>query len=79
VRSDYTNQTKRAFRITERLEGVTGFGKGDYVVVDALHKDHLEVFNSKGKWIRVANFDGSINQEKTEQGRKEPRYPLQKE
>jgi len=55
-----------------------GLKKSDYVVVDAMHHDHLEVFDKKGRWIQVANFDGSQNKTKTEQGQKETRKPLQK-
>jgi filamentous hemagglutinin len=78
ARSDYVNQGKRAFEVTKKLDNCEGFDKGDYVVIDAQHKDHLEVFNVKGEWIHVANFDGTKNYEKTEQGRKNPRSPLQK-
>jgi hypothetical protein len=40
--------------------------KKDYLfAIDRLHKDHLEVWNSKGEWIGVANFDGSKNEKKS--------------
>ncbi len=77
-RSPYTNQGKRAFKIIKKIEEYDGFDKGDYVVVDAMHQDHLEVFGKSKKWKHVANFDGTKNEKKTEQGREEPRQPLQK-
>ncbi len=33
-----------------------------------MHKDHLEVFYSKGKFSKVLNLDGTINREKTLKG-----------
>ncbi len=75
-RTEHINQGKRVFRVTRKIEGCDGFNKGDFVVIDGLHNDHLEVFNKRGKWIRVANFDGTINHEKTTQGEKDQRVPL---
>jgi hypothetical protein len=75
-RSTYTNQGKRAFKVIENIENCKGFKKGDYIVVDALHKDHLEVFGKDRKWKSVANFYGAKNIEKTNQGKREPRQPL---
>ena len=75
-RSIYVNQGKRAFKVFKDIEGCTGFKKGDYVVIDALHNDHLEVFDKYKEWKHVANFDGTKNIEKTKQGEKEPRQPL---
>lgn len=40
--------------------------KGDQFYLDGQHKNHLEVFDSKGKFKAVLNLDGSINQAKTE-------------
>jgi len=70
-RTDHFKQGKRAFKV-----GCNGFRKCDYVIIDALHKDHLEVYGSNGKWKQVANFDGTKNEKKTEQGKDEPRQPL---
>lgn len=75
-RSQYTNQGKRAFEVVKKIEDCDGFNKGNYVAVDALHEDHLEVFNKRGEWVNVANFDGTKNIEKTKQGQKESRRPL---
>lgn len=75
-RSGYINQGKRAFEVLENVEGCNGFQKGDYVVIDAMHKDHLEVFGKDRKWKNVANFDGTFNTEKTKQGSNDARQPL---
>ena len=77
-RSGYINQGKRVFAILEDIKGCDGLKKGYYVVVDALHKDHLEVFGRDLEWKHVANFDGTKNIEKTKQGSKEQRRPLQR-
>ena len=39
--------------------------KGYRIYLDSFHKDHLEVFNKRGKFISVLNLDGSLNLEKT--------------
>lgn len=76
-RSKYTNQGKRAFKVIKNIESCDGFKKGDLIVIDAMHKDHLEVFDKRGKWVGVANFDGTKNNDKTKQGEKESRGELQ--
>ena len=78
-RSQYTNQGKRAFKVIENIENCDGFKKGDYIVIDAMHKDHLEVFDRYGDWKSVANFNGTRNEKKTEQGKQEPRQRLRKQ
>lgn len=75
-RSIYVNQGKRAFKVLKDIEGCDGFKKGDFVVIDALHNDHLEVFDKYKEWKHVANFDGTKNAKKTEQGSEEKRQPL---
>ena len=52
------------------IPSLTGISQGEFVIVDALHKDHLEVYNKHGDWTHVANFDGTKNIEKTNQGSK---------
>ena len=47
--------------------------KGDQFYLDGLHKDHLEVFSAKGKFIAVLNLDGSFNLKKFERAAKEGR------
>lgn len=39
--------------------------KGDQFYLDSLHKDHIEVFNSRGTDPRVLNLDGTLNENKT--------------
>jgi len=68
-RTDKGMQGKRAFRLKKKIPGLTGISQGEFVVIDALHKDHLEVYNKHGIWTHVANFDGSKNEEKTEQAK----------
>ena len=46
------------------------------MVIDALHGDHLEVFDKHGEWKQVANLDGTMNKKKTDQGSKVPRERL---
>ncbi len=77
-RSIYVNQGKRAFEVLNNIDGCDGFEKGDYVVIDGLYKDHLEVFDKHGEWKSVANFDGTKNEKKTEQGKEKPRRPLER-
>lgn len=77
-RSQYTNQGKRAFQVVKKIENCDGFNKGDFIVVDAMHKDHFEVFGKNKEWSHVANFDGTKNIEKTKQGMKERRAPLKR-
>ena len=47
-------------------KGIDGLKKGDQLYLDAMHKDHFEVFNKNGKISLVLNLDGSVNLSKTE-------------
>ncbi|EOZ7527761.1 contact-dependent inhibition toxin CdiA [Enterobacter quasiroggenkampii] len=47
--------------------------KGDKYYLDGLHKDHIEVFDSKGKVKAVLNIDGSFNDAKTKAAKAEGR------
>lgn len=38
--------------------------KGDHLYLDAAHMDHLEVFDSRGRFKTVLNLDGSVNDQK---------------
>lgn len=69
-------QGKRAFKLKRNILGISGISEGDCVVIDAAHGDHLEVYNQKGRWIHVIDFDGSKNETKTKQAEKKPRMPL---
>ena len=53
------------FKVTEKVGG-TVLKKGDQVYLDAKHKDHLEVLDSKGNAKAVLNLDGTVNAAKTE-------------
>ncbi|WPB56633.1 DUF637 domain-containing protein [Xylophilus sp. GOD-11R] len=59
----YDGQT--IFRATEDIRNIP---KGSYFYLDGLHKDHLEVFDSNGKFDLAVNLDGSINVPKTSAG-----------
>ena len=39
--------------------------KGDQLYLDGSHKDHIEVFDKRGKFKKVINLDGSVNDVKT--------------
>ncbi|MFP3675014.1 hypothetical protein SB724_19520, partial [Bacillus sp. SIMBA_031] len=47
---------------------VGAISKGDYFYLDGLHKDHLEVLDSGGRFRAVVNMDGTVNQSKTDAG-----------
>ncbi|MQL49184.1 hypothetical protein GEA64_14980 [Photorhabdus khanii] len=51
--------------------------KGDQFYLDGKHKNHLEVFDRRGKFVHVLNLDGSINPSKTKvaeaEGRRLPK------
>ncbi len=47
--------------------------KGDKYYLGGAHKNHLEVFDSKGKVKAVLNLDGSYNDTKTQAAIKEGR------
>ncbi|WP_202803369.1 hypothetical protein [Herbaspirillum rubrisubalbicans] len=50
--------------VAERDIGET-IRKRDKLYLDGRHKDHLEVFDHRGKFRFVLNLDGTINQDKT--------------
>jgi filamentous hemagglutinin len=50
-----------------------GINKGYYYYLDHLHKDHLEVFDKQGKFVKAINLDGKLNKAKTAWGLKEGR------
>ncbi|NIE69475.1 hemagglutinin repeat-containing protein [Pantoea sp. Acro-807] len=58
-----------------QAKGAVGdyIAKGDKYYLDGLHKDHIEVFDSKGKVKAVLNIDGSFNDAKTKAARAEGR------
>ena len=48
--------------------------KGDHFYLDLKHRDHIEVYNKRGKSVTVLNLDGTVNKAKEvvalEQGRR---------
>ena len=57
---------------------VTGKNKfhlkqGDHYYLDIKHGDHLEVFDAQGKFKKVINLDGTLNEAKTTIGLKKAR------
>lgn len=70
--SGFGSQMKESAQNTSQLfqrqsvyqaQGPVGdyIAKGDKYYLDGLHKDHIEVFDSKGKVKAVLNIDGSFN------------------
>ncbi|MCS3610021.1 hypothetical protein M2386_005034 [Erwinia rhapontici] len=47
--------------------------KGDQFYLDGEHKNHLEVFDKRNKFVHVLNLDGSINIDKTKKAAAEGR------
>jgi hypothetical protein len=61
-RSIYGYHGKRAFQAMKNFDHIK---KKQYIVLDGLHKNHLEVYNSDKKWLKVINFDGTLNEQLT--------------
>ncbi|MFD2388556.1 hypothetical protein [Enterococcus rivorum] len=73
LKKNLTKTTKRidgqsVYKVDSKKAKELGLNKGDQIYLDGLHKDHLEVFNSKGKFEKVLNLDGSVNVDKTIRG-----------
>lgn len=58
-------QGQSIFRVEEKIYNLK---KGDYYYLDALHKDHLEVFDNTGRFKFSLNLDGTVNLGKTSKG-----------
>ncbi|WP_230939471.1 hemagglutinin repeat-containing protein [Burkholderia diffusa] len=65
-KTNYQFQGQSVYKVTSNVGD--NIKKGDLVYLDGLHKDHLEVFDSKGNFKSVVNLDGSVNQSKTDAG-----------
>ncbi|WGS43226.1 hemagglutinin repeat-containing protein [Burkholderia sp. JSH-S8] len=65
-KTNYQFQGQSVYRVTSNVGDI--IKKGDLVYLDGLHKDHLEVFDSKGNFKSVVNLDGSVNQSKKDAG-----------
>ena len=77
--TDFGEQLKSSVRKTKRqYDGQTiyevvdkripGLKKGDQLYLDGLHKDHIEVFDKRGRFRKVINLDGSKNIIKSDAG-----------
>ena len=58
-------QGQSIYQITKKIDNEY-LSKGDFLYLDNLHKDHLEIFNDKGKAKAVLNLNGTLNFEKTD-------------
>jgi filamentous hemagglutinin len=54
--------------VYKAIDDVGAISKGDYFYLDGMHKDHLEVFDSREKFKSVVNMDGTLNNSKTNLG-----------
>jgi len=61
-KTKYNVQGQSIWQLTEDLKSL-GLKQGDLFYLDNLHKDHLEVFSSKGKMTlrTILNLDGTVN------------------
>lgn len=77
--TDFGEQLKSSVRKTKRqYDGQTiyevvdkripGLKKGDQLYLDGWHKDHIEVFDKRGRFRKVINLDGSKNIIKSDAG-----------
>jgi hypothetical protein len=51
-------------QLSESVPNTEMLKKGYQFAIDRLHGDHFEVWDKNGKWIGVANLDGSKNEKK---------------
>ncbi len=59
-------QGQSIFKVTKNTKiGHFKLRKGDQYYLDGLHKDHIEVFDKKGKARAVLNLDGTLNAAKS--------------
>ncbi|MGP2518170.1 hemagglutinin repeat-containing protein, partial [Yersinia sp. 2545 StPb PI] len=72
--SQKTSQIYQGQSVYQAKDSVGEYiAKGDKYYLDGAHKNHLEVFDSKGKVKAVLNLDGSYNDAKTQAAIKEGR------
>jgi hypothetical protein len=60
----YQGQSIHEVTKNTKLDGFK-LRKGDHYYVDGLHKDHIEVFDSRGKARGVLNLNGTFNADKS--------------
>ncbi|BBO59910.1 hemagglutinin repeat-containing protein [Mycoavidus sp. B2-EB] len=60
----------RLYKATDEIKGIVN--EGDFFYLDTAHKNHLEVLDRHKEFKHVLNFDGTINEGKTDkaEGRK---------
>ncbi|MGX5808052.1 hemagglutinin [Streptococcus gordonii] len=74
--TDFGEQLKKSVRKTKIYydgqaiyevvdKSIPGLKKGDQIYLDGAHKDHIEVFDKRGRFKKVMNLDGSVNDIKT--------------
>jgi hypothetical protein len=73
--SIYGYDSKRAFQAMKNFDHIK---KKQYIVLDGLHKNHLELYGSDRRWLGVINFDGILNEQLTKSVNKGKRRPLQR-
>ncbi|MCL4923548.1 hypothetical protein, partial [Streptococcus suis] len=64
---DSLQKTKKRYdgqSVYKVTESIGELKKGDQLYLDGLHKDHLEVFDKRGKLKDVLNLDGTSNLDK---------------
>jgi hypothetical protein len=66
-------QGQKVFKVKNKMINSKHLKKGDQFYLDASHKNHIEVFDSRGRAKNVLNLDGTINVEKTTKALKEGR------
>ena len=77
--TDFGEQLKKSVRKTKRHydgqaiyevvdKSIPGLKKGDQIYLDGIHKDHIEVFDKRGRFRKVINLDGSTNKIKSDAG-----------
>lgn len=60
-RTDFNYKGSKIYQVIEDVEE-WGIKKGDWLYLDRMHYDHIEVFNRSGKALRtVLNMDGTRN------------------
>ena len=73
-RTIYGHGGKRAFQAMNNFDHIK---KKQFIVLDGLHKNHLELYDSNMKWLKVINFDGTLNEQLTAKAlRGNQRQPL---
>ena len=65
-------QGEKIFKVTSKSISLS-IKKGYHYYLDGLHRDHFEVFDKVGNFVKAINLDGTINAAKTAKGIKDGR------